>query len=79
MITREDYKQAKAIINKYESEHLNISDVSESFNEDKMKVIVPYYIVDTKMFCNELRFIVKRFLKQNPEYLHKVSRLINSR
>lgn len=35
MITEKDYLEAKKIVQKYESKHLNISDVSGSFLFDK--------------------------------------------
>ncbi len=40
--------------------------------EDKMKRIVPLYIESLgTIHCNELRFIVEKFLEQNPEYKPK--------
>ena len=54
-----------------------IANVRESFNHDKMKIIVPYYIMDlgNELACNELRFIVKTFLQQNEDYRLEVERL----
>lgn len=75
MVSKEDYKKAKQVIQEYEKEHLNISDVDENFDEDKMKMIVPYFIIEENVFCNELRFIIKRFLSQNHDYLTKVKEL----
>ena len=44
---------------------------------DKVKTIVPHYIVDLgdRIYCNELRFIVDGFLEANPEYKKKVKEL----
>jgi hypothetical protein len=40
--------------------------------EDKMKRIIPLYIESLGIIhCNELRFIVEKFLEDNPEYKPK--------
>ena len=40
--------------------------------KEKALIIIPQYIkslhLRNKLKCNELRFIVERFLEQNPEY-----------
>lgn len=45
-------------------------------NKRKAKVIIPLYIVSLgDIHCNELRFIVEKFLDQNPEYKEEVNKL----
>ena len=48
------------------------------FDIDKMKTIIPYYIVDMgEIHCNELRFIIETFLSQNHDFKVKVDQLKN--
>ena len=48
------------------------------FDIDKMKTIIPYYIVDMgEINCNELRFIIETFLSQNHDFKVKVDELKN--
>jgi hypothetical protein len=61
-----------------ETAKLGIGDVIGGFNIDKMKTIVPYYIVDMgEIQCNELRFIIETFLSQNHDFKNKVDELKN--
>jgi hypothetical protein len=69
--------QKNKTLDKQENGNDFIADVGESFDHDKMKTIVPYYIMDlgNELACNELRFIVKTFLQQNEDYRLEVERL----
>jgi hypothetical protein len=59
-----------------ESKPSCLASVIEDFNIDKMKRIVPYYIVDMgEVHCNELRFIIETFLSQNHDFKEKVDEL----
>jgi len=61
-----------------ETAQLGIGDVIGGFDIDKMKTIVPYYIVDMgEIQCNELRFIIETFLSQNHDFKNKVDELKN--
>jgi hypothetical protein len=61
-----------------ETAQLGIGDVIGGFGIDKMKTIVPYYIVDMgEIQCNELRFIIETFLSQNHDFKNKVDELKN--
>ena len=64
----------------YRPENLSINSVLSDVNEDKMKVIVSNYIAfnfDTN--CNELRYIIKKFLSQNLDYAKKVKEILDAK
>lgn len=69
-----DYKA----MNEEQATQLNIGGVTGGFDIDKMKTIIPYYIVDMDVInCNELRFIMETFLNQNLDFKNEVDRLRN--
>jgi hypothetical protein len=77
-----DFEQARywgLTFLEHEDENNNdiLLDVKETFDEAKMKRIVPHYIVGlgNKLLCNELRFIITDFLNRNEPYKKEVERL----